>query len=154
MRKSKDKKKLDTVGDRIRFLRGDLTQAEFADLMMIRQAMVSRYESNLEIPSSKGLLKLARFTGKSMEWILTGHDSLQPPSSKKMAKEGLTIKKSNMKKKELIEIAFQHLLATRDPNARELAEMIKSLFKRPKIMKEVISYYQYLLINEKSDEKR
>jgi len=72
-----------TIGKRIRHLRGDLTQVEFAENLGIKQAMVSRYEADKEVPSPRVLLKIAVYTGKSMEWILTGKELKQLRAGKK-----------------------------------------------------------------------
>ena len=51
--KNTKKKDPKTLGERIRYLRGDLTQSEFADILRIKQAMVSRYEADKETPPPK-----------------------------------------------------------------------------------------------------
>ena len=68
-----------SFGGRIRELRGDLTQAECAQLLDIKQAMISRYEADKEMPSPPVLLRLAQFSGRPMEWLLTGQEVTLPP---------------------------------------------------------------------------
>lgn len=63
-----------TLGQRIRFIRAGLTQVELADALGIRQAMISRYEADKEVPSPRVLLSMAVYSGKSMEWLLTGKE--------------------------------------------------------------------------------
>ena len=67
-------KKTKSLGERIRYLRGDMTQVELAEALNIRQAMVSRYEADKEVPSPRVLLNMAVYWGKSMEWLLTGKE--------------------------------------------------------------------------------
>jgi transcriptional regulator with XRE-family HTH domain len=66
------------VGRRIRELRGfDMTQQQFARRLGISQTYVSEMEhGNVEI-GGEILLRIAREFGKSMEWLLTGENSLQ-----------------------------------------------------------------------------
>ena len=73
-----------TLAARIRFLRGDRTQIEYADHLnrirvrkavpksSVRQAMISRYESGKEIPSPWVMYRIAGEGGKPMEWVLAG----------------------------------------------------------------------------------
>lgn len=66
------------VGRRIRELRGfDMTQQQFARRLGISQTYVSEMEhGNVEI-GGEILLRIARECGKSIEWLLTGENSLQ-----------------------------------------------------------------------------
>ena len=66
------------VGRRIRGLRGfDMTQQQFACRLGISQTYVSEMEhGNVEI-GGEILLRIAREFGKSIEWLLTGENSLQ-----------------------------------------------------------------------------
>jgi transcriptional regulator with XRE-family HTH domain len=52
----------------------DLTQAEFAQLFGIGQAQLSKYEIGLNVPTVELLLKLKAYSGRSIDWILTGQD--------------------------------------------------------------------------------
>ena len=52
------KKEPKSLGGRIRYLRADLTQSEYADILRIKQAMVSRYEADKETPSPSPNLPL------------------------------------------------------------------------------------------------
>jgi len=62
----------DKVGKRIRSVRGDKTQTEFAkEIGVKKQNYISRYERG-RIPSPELLVRIAK-TGKvSVDWILTG----------------------------------------------------------------------------------
>jgi transcriptional regulator with XRE-family HTH domain len=61
------------IGRRIRQIRGfDLTQAEFGELLGVVQTQLSKYELGQNLPTVELLLKLKAFSGKSIDWLLTG----------------------------------------------------------------------------------
>jgi transcriptional regulator with XRE-family HTH domain len=63
------------VGRRVRELRGfDTVQAQFALELGISQGQLSRYEQGSSEISADVLLRLARKSGKTVEWLLTGSD--------------------------------------------------------------------------------
>jgi transcriptional regulator with XRE-family HTH domain len=63
------------VGRRVRELRGfDVNQAEFADELGVSQGQLSRYEQGRSEISATVLLRLARRSGRTIEWLLTGKD--------------------------------------------------------------------------------
>jgi transcriptional regulator with XRE-family HTH domain len=63
------------VGRRVREIRGfDVNQAEFAAEIGISQGQLSRYEQGVSEIGAAVLLRLARKTGKTIEWLLTGRD--------------------------------------------------------------------------------
>jgi len=77
MRKGKASTEFDTkaIGRRIRELRGfDVTQAQFARLLGITQAQLSRIEHGKRAPSAEILLRLRSKFNKSVDWILTGSE--------------------------------------------------------------------------------
>lgn len=60
------------VGQRIKFVRGNLTQTEFAKILGIKkQNYVSRYEKG-RIPTHDILLKIAEHGRVTVDWLLTG----------------------------------------------------------------------------------
>ena len=64
---------LKAIGRRIREIRGfDLTQAEFGRILGIVQTQLSKYELGQSTPTLGVLLKLKAYSGRSIEWILTG----------------------------------------------------------------------------------
>ncbi len=66
---------LKAIGRRIREIRGfDLTQAEFGRILGLPQTQVSKYELGLSAPTPDILLKLRTYSGKSIDWILTGEE--------------------------------------------------------------------------------
>ena len=61
------------IARRIREIRGfDLTQGEFAKILAISQAQLSKYELGQSTPTVDILLRLKKFSGRSIDWILTG----------------------------------------------------------------------------------
>jgi transcriptional regulator with XRE-family HTH domain len=65
------------IVERIKKVRGELTQAEFAAKLGVQAATVSMYESG-RIPDDEMLIKIADFGKTTMEWLLRG-DQLSAP---------------------------------------------------------------------------
>jgi DNA-binding transcriptional regulator YiaG len=63
---------LNAVGQRIRKLRGQVTQEDFARLLSISQAQLSKYELGQSALPLGALVKLAKRSGCTTDWILTG----------------------------------------------------------------------------------
>lgn len=63
---------LSAIGERIRELRADGTQEDFAERMGVSQAQLSKYELGQSAPPLGFLTRLAELSGKSMDWILLG----------------------------------------------------------------------------------
>ena len=61
------------IGERIRQLRGKESQTTLAAYLGITQGQLSRCEKGLGTPSLAVLLRLKKRSGKSVDWILTGH---------------------------------------------------------------------------------
>ena len=67
----------DAVGRRVRELRGfNVNQAEFARELRISQGQLSRYEQGSSEIGAEVLIRLARKSGKTIEWLLTGKNAL------------------------------------------------------------------------------
>ena len=58
--------------DKIKRIRGDLTQAKFAGLIGVNQGTVHKYEKGISAPSDETLKKIADHGGVSVEWLLSG----------------------------------------------------------------------------------
>ena len=70
------KPNLEAIGRRIREIRGfDLTQTEFGRMLDIGQTQLSRYELGENLPPTEVLLKLKAYSGKSIDWILSGEET-------------------------------------------------------------------------------
>jgi transcriptional regulator with XRE-family HTH domain len=67
---------LAAIGHRIREMRGfDFTQAEFGKMLGIGQTQLSKYEQGQSVPTLEFLMKLKAYSGKSLDWIVTGESS-------------------------------------------------------------------------------
>ena len=148
MKNNKSTKEPKTLGERIRFLRGDLTQSEFADILRIKQAMVSRYEADKETPSPKVLLRVAQFCGKSMEWLLTGEETITSSSGEAQVKRVGAKSTKQMSREDMIEIASGYIKDTRIPEAEEFIEMMKDAFLDRKRIRKLMDFYKYLRFEE------
>lgn len=62
------------VGTRIRKLRGQTTQEEFSRVLGISQAQLSKYELGQSAVPLGVLMKLAKKSGCTADWILAGED--------------------------------------------------------------------------------
>jgi DNA-binding XRE family transcriptional regulator len=63
------------IGRRIREIRGfDLTQSEFGKILGIGQTQLSKYEMGQSAPTLDILLKLKAYSGRTIDWIVTGVD--------------------------------------------------------------------------------
>ena len=63
------------VGRRVRELRGfETNQAQFALELSVSQGQLSKYEQGRDEIGATVLLRLARKSGKTIEWLLTGKD--------------------------------------------------------------------------------
>lgn len=65
-----------TLGERIRFIRGEETQAEFADRVGIAKGSIGGYENDKNSPSADAILKICLANDISCEWLLKGHGAI------------------------------------------------------------------------------
>ena len=73
---------LRAIGRRIREIRGfDLTQAEFGRILGVGQTQLSKYEMGHSVPTLELLLRLNAYSGRSIDWIVTGEESRQEKSN-------------------------------------------------------------------------
>jgi len=142
------KKELKTLGERIRSLRGEMTQAKFADALQIKQAMVSRYEAKKETPSPKVLLRMSQHSGKSIEWLLTGKEAI--PEIDIKTKKLRSKKAKSLKKAELLELAGTYLHEVHLPETDEFIGMMNHLFKDKKLSKKILRYYRFIKFEDKA----
>lgn len=66
-----------TLGERIRFIRGEETQAEFADRVGIAKGSIGGYENDKNSPSADAILKICLANDISCEWLLKGHGPMR-----------------------------------------------------------------------------
>lgn len=67
------------IGQRIRRIRGPVTQKDFARLLGIHRQVYLRYESGERAPSVDVLKKIARYGQVTIDWILTGEKEKKGP---------------------------------------------------------------------------
>ena len=65
------------IGERIRKIRGESTQGEFAGRLGVQAPTISRYESG-RIPDEEMLRKIADFGKTTIEWLLRGDQPSTP----------------------------------------------------------------------------
>ena len=58
-----------TIGEKIREIRGELSQREFAERRAISIAAVSMYENNMRVPRDGLKKKIAKYAGKTVQEI-------------------------------------------------------------------------------------
>ena len=72
--KKRRNKSLTVIGQRLAALRGDRSQAEFAEKLGVTQAMISLYERGLVPRSWLFLANLSNRADVDITWLLTGRD--------------------------------------------------------------------------------
>ena len=73
-RPSKAKANLKDIGERVRELRGDVSQDEFAPQLGITQGQLSKIERGQAEPSVAVLVKLRERFNKTLDWLILGRD--------------------------------------------------------------------------------
>lgn len=61
-----------SIGQRLRELRGGMTQAEFAERLGVAKITITRYEGDTTIPDGNFLLKLEELFKTDPAWVLLG----------------------------------------------------------------------------------
>ena len=63
------------VGNRVRLVRGDRTQEEFAALIGVTRANLASVESGRSFPGPEFLVNIAHRCRVSLNWVLLGEDN-------------------------------------------------------------------------------
>ncbi len=71
IRKEKNRKYL-SVGDRLKSLRGELSQKDFSEKIGIQFRAYQRYEAGERMPPPQVLSKIAKISYTTVDWILNG----------------------------------------------------------------------------------
>lgn len=132
------------IAKRIRQLRlpGE-TQMEFAERLRLTQASVSRYLSGSR-PNREALIKIARRTGTSVDWLLTGKSSGEAGAPARRAGARLT---KPLREDEWLEAALSYLdkLPSLPRSDRELLKaMIQDLVGNPDRLRKVLNHWEAL----------
>lgn len=64
---------METLGDRIKIIRGETSQTQFSSSLGITQTKLSRYERNTTPPEIDFLVRLSRQYAVSLDWLLLGN---------------------------------------------------------------------------------
>lgn len=66
---------MDTIGSRLKQVRGKLSGEQFAALFGLNAQTIYRYERGARKPGTKFLQMVANKTGASLEWLIAGEGS-------------------------------------------------------------------------------
>lgn len=80
----------EAIGRRIKSLRDNMQQSEFAKLFDICQQDISKIERAKLKPSPDLLLKISLRFGKSVEWLMTGQYDMKKPPDVKVCEDATT----------------------------------------------------------------
>lgn len=72
---------METLGTRLRFLRGNASQGEFAERLSVHKNQLGKYERDETNPGSEFLITLQEKTGVNLHWLLTGEGNPNPSTS-------------------------------------------------------------------------
>ena len=64
---------METLGNRIKIIRGETSQTQFSSSLGITQTKLSRYERNATPPEIDFLVRLSRQYAVSLDWLLLGN---------------------------------------------------------------------------------
>jgi len=131
------------VGDRIRRIRKEngLSQREFGRRFGVSQNMVSLYEKGKSRASVDFYIRVAKFGGKSIEWLLTGRSDNTIETLREMRSLHEEMNKHLSMVRRLIDCEAQNasqraLSAIEDPN--ELREALLSETDLPSCIRELL----------------
>jgi transcriptional regulator with XRE-family HTH domain len=67
------------IGERIKEIRGDKTQEDFAGSIGISRSTLSRWENEASYPTHSGMLKICAIHKRNLAWLATGETSRNNP---------------------------------------------------------------------------
>ncbi|MBC7954223.1 MAG: helix-turn-helix transcriptional regulator [Rhodospirillaceae bacterium] len=71
---------IETIGSRLRSVRGKMSQDEFAGHLSVHKETVGKYERNLMQPGSDVLVRLHQNWRVDINWLLTGEGDTNVPA--------------------------------------------------------------------------
>ena len=71
---------MNTLGERIKFARGSISQEAFSRDLGISKGSLGFYERNENLPNTDVVLKICSKTGVRLEWLLTGDGPMRDSS--------------------------------------------------------------------------
>jgi len=122
-----------TLGEKLRMIRGSLTQTELAQMLDCPQGYISRYEKGVVKPSIQFIYNLTKNFNVSLDWLLANDGDMYTTPSKEQ--------KEKM-----------------DPDIYEVMNILKANKELAKTLKQILGKKDSLLIldvvNELSDKKQ
>ena len=75
----------ETTGERIRQLRGKMSQEEFASQLGVHEQTLGKYERDKIVPGGDVLARMYETLGADITWLLTGKGQMRPGGSEALA---------------------------------------------------------------------
>lgn len=95
------------LSERIRKIRGELTQKDFGEIIQVKQATVYKYEKGMALPGDEALKKIADFGKVTVEWLLHGQEAPPAPQLKELGQEEYVATLNPLETALLIEVVAQ-----------------------------------------------
>lgn len=114
---------MESIGSRIRFLRGEksISQAKLAQQIAVSSGNVGEWETGRSKPGADALMALSNFFEVSTDWILTGKESQQ--SNTQISDQKINIDDDDLK-------LIQKLLLLNDRQKGKIEERIDMLLDK------------------------
>ena len=121
---------MNTLGERIEFARGSISQEAFSRELGISKGSLGFYERNENLPNTDVVLKICSKTGVRLEWLLTGYGPMKDScdvtaSAAECADDGISEEEASCSRCLLLEKRLDRL----EDERRELAAENRLLWK-------------------------
>ncbi len=84
-----------SVGDRIKIIRGNLEQKEFAKKIGVHRNVLASWENNRGLPGGNSLLKIYKEFGANIHWLLSGEGEMYVDESNRLSGNDTMIKSAS-----------------------------------------------------------
>jgi len=115
-------KKKSCLGKQIKLIRGERSQAEFADIINVSQATLARYEKGATTPKLLPLRRIAAEGGVALDELMDGRGAHSPRAG---ADAKILLSKLNRKEKKAL--AAYRVIQRKD---KRLARLLDNLLER------------------------
>jgi transcriptional regulator with XRE-family HTH domain len=78
---------METLGERLKKIRGNMSQAAFANIVGISKGALGGYERDENAPGTEAINKICSATDISVDWLITGGGQQCPEKDKPMIME-------------------------------------------------------------------
>ena len=135
-----------TIGNRLRFLRGNATQSEFASAIGISMRGYQRYELGERLPNFQTIIKISALCDVDLNWIFKGEKKAPSPKEVAVIREIFNRAKSKFsdwtvedlikqhkrftKEKKILKSKLDRPFRKRDPRLPLAIDMLKEIFSR------------------------